>query len=897
MIGKSILHYEIREKLGEGGMGEVFLARDTKLDRDVALKFLPPTLQQNEEAKIRLMREAQAASKLVHPNIVGTHAIEEVDGRDFIVMEFVKGRPLSDLIAEDSLTIDRTLELAGQLAGALSVAHAAGVVHRDIKSNNILIAERGEAKMLDFGLATFHGATQVTKAGSTLGTVAYMSPEQAQGHPIDYRSDLFSLGVVIYEMITGRRPFEGENQAAIVQAILHQTPEPLARYKADVPNELEHIVSKALRKVPAQRYQGGADMIADLETVKDTMKQVSSLTTTPIPTPPPAADTTTAIGRAPRSNTGIIVTIAIVAVVLLAVWLVPQFRSTSGESAKTAATPDDPVAATAPPQSSRIMLAVLPFENLGAEDDTYFSDGITEEITARLAKVDGLGVIARTSVLQYKKTTKSIGQIGGELGVDYILEGTVRWQRGSDQSRVRVTPQLIKVADATHVWADVYDQPMTEVFDVQTTIAKEVVRELDVTLLDPVVEDLERKPTENMEAYDSYLRARNYFNDHYDEPSFNIAQELFEKAIALDPDFILAHCDLARLHAGFYWFHFDRTEDRVLASKQAAQRAVELDPSLPEARAAMGWYYYHGRSDYDNALREFNTALRERPNSEEVLAALGFVYRRQGLWEKAYEELKKAAELSPRSGSLGFEVGQTAHYLGRVSEAKTHIARAIDLSPDQAWSWVGMALIHFNLEGDVQTGIDVLKRGLARTDGDVLPYVLSLGYRYAGDFDAAVAALKDMREERMSDQLRYHPNDLTAGVHYFVKGDGDRAKSHLQKALGHLEEKTAEAPDDPRYHGALGLTYAGLGRRDDAIREGKQAIELQPLSVDAFKAPGRRFEMAQIYTMLGEADAALDEIEFLLSIPAETKSGLYRIDPLYEPLRNHPRWQTVVGDK
>jgi serine/threonine protein kinase len=447
VIGQTILHYKITDKLGAGGMGEVYLAHDERLDRQVALKFLPAHVQSEATSRERFLREAQAASKLTHPNIVGLYYIEQVDDRDFIVMEYVRGRSLRDVIAEGDISLEKALGWTREIAGALSAAHAQGIVHRDIKAENIIITDNGHAKVLDFGLAKVEGATQITDSTSTVGTLAYMSPEQTRGEEVDARADLFSLGVLFYELITGKQPFRGDHRAAILYAIINETPEPLARYKTDVSDDIQRIADKALRKKKETRYQSAAGMVADIDALVAPSSSVISAPVTPA-----------------RSRPAWVRFTGIALIVFLIGTLGFLLSRQGGEEISSTEPPPTPSTAAESETDSRTMIAVLPFENLGAPDDAYFADGITEEITARLARIKELGVIARTSVLRYKETELQVDQIGAELGVDYILEGTVRWQRAEgEQSRVRVTPQLIKVADATHVWADVFDEPLTAV--------------------------------------------------------------------------------------------------------------------------------------------------------------------------------------------------------------------------------------------------------------------------------------------------------------------------------------------------------------------------------------------------------------------------------------------------
>ncbi|MBI5867119.1 MAG: protein kinase [candidate division Zixibacteria bacterium] len=543
MIGQTISHYKITAKLGEGGMGEVYLATDAKLNRRVALKFLPANLSHDPEARARLLREAQAVSQLNHPNIVTVYSIEEIDDRDFIVMEYVKGGTLPEYLRDKDPTLDEILHLAMRIVAGLERAHRSGVVHRDLKPSNILVSDQGDLKILDFGLAKLKGAAKLTQTGSTTGTAAYMSPEQAQAKEADHRSDLFSFGVVLYETIARRLPFSGEHEAAIAYAIMHEHPEPLKRYKADVPDELQRIVSKCLAKRPAERYQSAADLAADLCALQFARQGSSGIG--------PA--------RPSRKRSIVVALVSVVVVAILAMsiaFLAP--RIIKGPNSKSSA--------------DRKMLAVLPFENLGSPDQEYFADGITDEITGRLAAIRELGVISRTSTMQYKNTTKNLREVAKELGVDYVLEGTILWDNSRDTSRVRILPQLIRVSDDTHLWAETYQRPLTDIFAVQADIATRIAEAMNITLISPELAALGAMPTRNLDAYQAYLRGLDYSRGANSGFQRNVesALAMFQRAVDLDSTFALAYARLSRAHAGMVHYGIDPTPERLAKAKAAA---------------------------------------------------------------------------------------------------------------------------------------------------------------------------------------------------------------------------------------------------------------------------------------------------------------------------------------
>jgi serine/threonine protein kinase len=534
-----ISHYKIIEKIGAGGMGDVYLAEDTELNRKVALKFLPPHLCQDEACRARFKREAQAAAVLEHPNIVTIHEVSEYQGRPYIVMQYVEGKSLRDIIREKELPLDEIIVLAIQVCEGLSKAHEAGVIHRDIKPSNICIGSDGRPKLLDFGLAAVQGSEHLTKTGSTLGTMQYMSPEQVQGKEVDHRSDLFSLGVVIYELITGRTPFARDNDMATGQAILIATPEPLVKYRANIPDELQRTVSKLLEKDPSMRYQTAAGIISDLRRLIAPIQ--SSIAVTP--------------ARRPR-RWSLWISVGAAAIIAIVSWYSfwPKYQAAESKGGKT--------------------LAVLPFENLGAEEDEYFADGITDEITARLASIPALRVTSRTSSMQYKQTDKSLKQIGKELGVDYVLEGTIRWDKSGDTHRVRIIPQLIRVSDDSHVWADTYERALTKIFDVQANIASRIAEALDITLLGSEQQAIEAEPTQNIEAYHYYLRGLEYWNNRAGGAGQAISA--LEKAVELDSSFFQAYALMARLF-GFQQINYlCATEQCCQQARNAAEKAFHL---------------------------------------------------------------------------------------------------------------------------------------------------------------------------------------------------------------------------------------------------------------------------------------------------------------------------------
>jgi non-specific serine/threonine protein kinase len=832
MIGQTISRYKILEKLGEGGMGVVYKAEDTKLKRTVAIKFLPPGLTRDPEAKERFLHEAQAAAALEHQHICNIYEIDETEDQIFIVMSCFEGQTLKEKIDAGPLKIDEALKIAVQAAEGLQAAHEKEIVHRDIKSANIMVTGKGQTKIMDFGLAKLKGQTKITKEGSTLGTAAYMSPEQARGADVDHRTDIWSLGVVLYEMITGQLPFKGEYEAAVFYSIMNEQPEPLTALRTGVPMELERIINKALSKDPSERYQHADDMAVDLKAFK---KSIDS-----------------------EAKSGL-----------------PPSRVT---------------------ESKRKKIVVLPFENLGPPEDKYFADGMTEEITSRLAAVSGLGVISRTSAVQYDRKGKTMTQIGKDLGVDYVLEGTVRWDRGSGgKSRVRVTPQLIRVSDDTHLWSDIYDRILESIFEVQSEIAKHVIHHLDITLLEPEQRTLKARPTENLEAYNAYLRGIEFIRrPAYEEETFQLALHMFERATEIDPGFTLAYVELSKIHSVIYHQGYDRTKERITKAKAALDRALQLQPELPEVHMALGYYHYWCHKAYELALEEFSIARKGLPNETDILHPVALIQRRQGRFQEAINNLKSAIDLSPQNAQLAFELGTTNLHFRQYSQAELDMDRSISLAPDQVYAYLFKAMNYWCWKGDLEKARAALERIPQKNEAHSI-FCWYLQEIFERNYQAALARLSSLSIDIINFFTLYIPKSQIIGYIYQYMKKPELAHTSFDSARILLEKEMKKQPDDPRIHSSLGIVYAALERKEAAIKEGKRAVELYPVSKDFLFGPQRVEDLAHIYVLLGEYDLAIDKLEYLLSIPYWVSVSYLQLDPKWDPLRQHPKFQKLLG--
>ena len=890
MIGKQLGHYQILEKIGAGGMGDVYAAQDEKLNRKVALKILPPAMAANPERRARFEREAKAVAALNHPNIVTIFSVEKENGTHFITMEYVEGRPLSALMGGDGMPVNEVFELAVPILDAITSAHEQGIAHRDLKPDNIMVTANRGVKILDFGLAKLlhpilddpEAGTMVgdnaTQEGRILGTTAYMSPEQAEGKPVDQRTDIFSLGIILYEMTTGRRPFHGDTGLSTLSSILKDEPASVTDLKQELPHHLGRIIHRCLAKDPRRRYQTALDVKNELEGLKEE-------TTSDLERRPASAATTAS--KQTQNKTPLFLGGAAV-LIALAIWFLGPWRGTEIPGENTSAIAEE---------SSRKSIVVFPFENLGAPEDAYFAAGMTEEITSRLAIVNGLSVMSRTSAVQYDKTGKTMQKIGADLGVEYVLEGTVRWQRSPDgTSRVRVTPQLIRVSDDSHLWADRYDRTMEEIFEVQSDIAKAVVQQLDLTLVLSEKEALEAPPTENTAAYHAYLRGKELTAEvRTTEESHRQAVRLYERAIDLDPEFLLAYVELAKTHSAFCHFEWDRSPERLSLAKENVDRTMELDPESPWAHVARGYYFYWGQKDYANALDAFGRAEKILNNNTEVLVAIAFVRRRQGDFTGALSYMERALELDPRNPNLYLNIGQTQNILRNYMEAAAAFDQAISMAPSSVYSFLGKVTNLFLWKADLAAMRAVLE---SSPDISVPEY---MSYRFDLEFCSrnAPQAMEVARSMAPSvrTQLIYLSRHLYLGLVHDFLDQSPAAHAHYDSAATVFEDLAEKEPDNGLIRTALGLAYAGLGRKQDAIRETKSGLEMFPYANDAWIAQYGTSAMIFVLIMTGEHDQALDLLEEALAGPSHTISrATLGVDPRYDSIRDLPRFQKLVNE-
>jgi len=856
-------------------MGRVYKVLDTTIKEKIALKLLKPEIASDKKTIERFRNELKFARKIRHENVCQMYDLNEEKGTQYITMEFVPGEDLKSMIRmSGQLSLGTTINVAKKVCEGLTAAHKAGVVHRDLKPQNVMIDKGGNARIMDFGIARSVEGKGITGAGVMIGTPEYMSPEQVEGKEVDQRSDIYSLGVILYEMVTGRVPFEGDTPFTIGVKHKSEMPKDPREINAQVSEDLSRVILRCIGKDKEERYQSAGEVWSELIRIEEGIPTSERIE--PKRKPTTSKEITVTFRKPWIWIAALFVGIIVVGAAIL------FFRG------------EKPLLSPA-----KKRLAVLPFKNLGPPEDEYFADSVTEEIRARLTQIERLSMIARTSAYQYKNTDKSIEKIGEELGVDYILEGTIRWQRSPDgPSRVRVTPELIRASDSTNLWVEVYDKDITDIFEVQSAIAEQVADALDITLGDEKRKALKTKPTANIEAYNYYLRGVDYFNRHYYEEDLRIAIQMFERAIGIDPNFALAYAKLTRAYLMLYWLLYFKVDMSLLTkAKEAVDMALKLNPDSPDTHWALGYYYYHGHMDYDRALEHFYQAKKSMEDSSDILSGIAYVLRRQGKYELAVDYLRKAAELDPRAQNLPYEIGFTYSSLRNYPESEKYFNRAISLAPDEANSYAMKMGIYLNWEGNTEKALKVIEetpQEVLLSEAPLFVLESVLVYIFAGNYQKALDRLSLLS----SDVLNYHgffmPKALLYARIYGLMNQPELEQEHYDSARKLLEAKVQEWSEDARVHSSLGLAYAGLGRKEEAIREGKLAVELLPVNMDALRGPYLVGYLAHIYVMVGEYDAAISQLEFLLSIPSEISIPLLKLDPAWDPLRDNPRFQKML---
>lgn len=865
--------YTVRRELGRGGMATVLLADDLKHHRPVAIKVLHPELAAALGPE-RFLREIEVSARLTHPHILPLHDSGKAAGFLYYVMPYVEGESLRDLLTrEGRLPLDTALRIIREVGDALTYAHGHGVIHRDIKPENILL-ESGHAVVADFGIARAIGSAggdRVTGTGIVLGTPAYMSPEQVAGSDdLDGRTDLYSLGCMLYEMLAGQPPFTGPTAESVVRQHLAAEPPRLTTVRPELPNGVAAVLARALAKNPADRYPSPAEFGTALER--------AGLDGSATAASPGAIAQATRRLRRP-------VLIGAAALLGLAATLLLLNRRPGRVS-------------PAEPLHPRSAIAVLPFQNLSQESShAYFAGGLHDELLTQLSKVAALTVISRTSVLSYAGTQKPLRQIANELGVGSIVEGTVQVVGG----RLRVNVQLIDASTDAHLWAERYDRTLDDAFAIQSDVAQQVVAAVGAALSRAERQGLTQAPTENPEAYRLYLQGHAYFSRPGGlRQDSETAQGLYERALALDSGFALARAGLSEVHGWMYWHRYDPSTERAARQREEAEAALRLAPDLPQAHQAMALVHYWGRRDYHAALQEFQVALRGLPNDARLWNRVAAVNRRMGNWEEVFTAVSRAQQLDPRDADLLLDiVGNTYQGTRRYPEAVRAYDRALSLAPDLHVAAVrkGWAFVRWEGQFDTLRAIFArLPRGVELGELGSEPAQRLQLLLWERQADSLLQVLRALGIAVYQGQRFFLPAPLYAAWAHQLRGDGPAARAAFDSALVVLDSVMLELPDDHRVHAARGLTLAGLGRRDGALREARQLEQSDVYSRDAFSGSIVAEDRARILAQAGAVDPALEEIERLLRRPSWLSQQVLRVDPLWDPIRGHPRFQALLTE-
>lgn len=1072
LVGRTLSHYRIVEKIGAGGMGVVWKAEDTVLHRIVAIKVLPADFALHEKRRKMFLDEARLAASLSHGNIVHVHELGHEDDLDFIVMEYVEGQPLNSVLAGKPLRPEKLVELGLQVAQGLARAHRSQLIHRDLKPANILVTPEGEVKIVDFGLATLYttphpptaswldGFSEMLeeKTGTAIvGTLPYMSPEQVRREKLDARSDIFSLGIVLYEMATGRRPFAGSTPTELAQQIEKGSARRVHELVADVPLELDRVIDKALAPAPEDRYQTMDDLVVDLRRLRRELRNSASLSFG-------------AVQQAARDrrigvwSLGIAV-FALAAAAALVFWLRPGERGG----------PNTAVA-------GKSTFLILPFENHGPPEDGYIVDRVVSGLNDQLSRIPDIAVVTQAALQQYDPAGKSTPRIAADLRADYVIRGSVRSERrndsveefskaldltagdhvdfsvgdggngyNSDSSgisvtltgpegttegarrtydafedfsidgtgtwaygyrqglggefvylpvsiatdsflawegqpqlgspnmarnvsgrdvfsaggvlmeaseflhihpgakgehsvlrfivpatgtyelharfknlrvsgpaattdvhvlvngrslydgvinvatnlRWRVSGELVRARDDTQMWANEYDCRSRDLDTVSIQMASAVIDQVGVELAPTARTAMDMNPSVSVPAHLAFVRGRRLISDlaSLDPESWSLAIHLFERALEHDADFLPAHAALARAHAGFRRWKWDRSPARLQKAEHASQRALELDRTAPEAHVALGYYHCWGTRDLDRAWEAFENARESWPDSAIVLMGIAEILARRGEFGRSAETLETALRTEPTNAMLLYRLAETYSFVRRYREAESALTHVITLAPDAPSAYLNKAN-NALLQGQIAVAWGHCEQSptTPRTEYASVPcrirYHWSM-YQEALDLAQRLPGLQE-------NQFGVISRPLMMATIFEAVGESDSAQAAWEELIALAEPRTRGDPENAALRSALGLAYAGTGRADDAEREGQLAVELS--GDDMWERPSRIYELAQIYLLLEDNNAAVAQLEIVIPMANNLiATNLLRYSPLFDPIRDHPRYPQLLS--
>jgi len=897
-------HYTVHQnaegkpfELGRGAMGVTYKAFDVRLQRPAALKIINSKLFGNESARLRFIREARAAASVRHQNVASVFHIGESGGNYYYAMELVEGENLAALIRRSGcLGTDLAIDILEQAAAGLAAIEKQHLVHRDIKPSNIMVSLQDgkleNVKIIDLGLAKgLAEENTLSTVGAFIGTPAYASPEQFAGIATDIRSDLYSLGVTLWEMLSGKVPFSGSAAELMYQ---HQHAEPPTEKLRNVSVPIIGLLQVLLAKDPNQRFQTPAQLQQALKKVRGAIHSGSRLT--PDELRSVSAEMSAGVPKRKPSKLSIrwVAGVGICVAGGLIAWLFSSGHLGLFSQQATQAA------------STEKSIAVLPFENISPnKDDAYFADGVQDEILNNLAKVAQLKVISRTSVMQYRPDAKrDLRQIAAALGVANVLEGTVR----RDGNHVRVSTELVDARNDNTIWADSYDRDLTDIFAIQSEVAQTIATKLAATLSPEEKRYIEKKPTENLEAYDLYLRAKELFVSVRVSMSFgNVEKPLvdaigfLEQAVRLDPKFTLAYCASAQAHDNLYFLYGPTPEQRALGDA-VVNSALALQPHLPEVHLAYAHHLYIVYGDYERARVQLAIARRGLPNDAEAIVLGGRIDRRQGQFEKAIQEFNQAITRDPRNTLSIQELAETLFNTRQFRAAEQAFDRLIDLRPDQPILKVQKPLfVTFYETGDdiaVRAAIAALPASMADARE-----VLSLRLMFAlvdRDWPEARELIGKMGGGEDEGNFAYAPAAVPVGCYSILLGrllgEQPDANFSFSETREQLNQKVQKLPGYARLLSQLAVIDALLNNKDAAISEAKRAVEILPISKDAVFGPDIVLNLAVVYAWTDEFDLAFETLSPLTKMPCGIFYGLLKRDPYWEPLRKDPRFDKLLAE-
>jgi serine/threonine protein kinase/tetratricopeptide (TPR) repeat protein len=860
--------YELLEEIGRGGQGVVFRAWQKSLNRTVAVKIIEIGQLTTSAHLKRLRREAEAAAKLNHPGIVPIYEVGERDDTYYFSMRFVEGDCLDEVVNRGSISVRQAAELIAKVARTVHYAHEHGILHRDIKPGNILLDANGEPHLSDFGLARLveHGST-LTGTLEVMGTPCYMAPEQAVGNnaALCRGTDVYGLGAVLYELLTGNPPFSGATTYETIHLLLDSEPRQPRLLNRKIDRDLSAVCLKCLEKNPRYRYSSALELAEDLERwlwhepihakrsgfFKHARKWVQ---------------------RNPMIATLITLSVLLAAGLGVMTWERESVRRIPAG------------------------IAVLPFENLSDnKEDAFFADGVQDDILTKLAKIADLKVISRTSVMGYRGK-RDLRQIGRSLGVSHVVEGTAR----RFGSKVHVNAQLVDTRTDIGVWADEYERDLNGAFAIPSEIAQKVAEELHAKISAAEKAAIRQPPTNDLAAYDLYVRAHNLLLTSFSSaarPKLLQAADLLDQAVARDPLFFQAYCQLAHTHGLLYLLGVDHTPERLAAMEAAVQAAFRLRPDAGEAHLARAENLYFGYLDYDGALAELELARGSLPNNPQVFAVQGYIQRRQGRWDESTRNLERAIDLDPRNFYMLQQIAISYGLLRRYADETSVLRRALAIEPDDVNTKVALAAVQFHSKADTRPLHQTID-SIRATNPGALPNVANDWLSCAlaeRDVAEATNALNAFGEVPLTDYGVHANRPLIEGILARMTKDEDKGRTAFTAARPLQERAVQDEPDYGPPLCVLGLIDAALGRKEEALREGRRAVELLPAEKDAINGPLMIKYLAMIAAWAGDKDLACEQLAIAVRPPSTVSYGQLKLEPDWDPLRGDPRFEKIVS--